>query len=53
MGINEKDMERIKTKVQEFRKQIMDIARASDRADRVYQLNFQFFPVSSWKDEQS
>jgi uncharacterized protein (TIGR02147 family) len=46
LGINPKDAERIKTRIQEFRKEILDIARMSDEADRVMQLNIQFFPVS-------
>jgi uncharacterized protein (TIGR02147 family) len=46
MGINKDDVRLIKTKLQEFRKQLMEIARASENPDRVYQLNFQLFPVS-------
>jgi uncharacterized protein (TIGR02147 family) len=46
LGINRDDVKAIKAKIQQFRKEIMEIARASDEADRVYQLNFHFFPVS-------
>lgn len=52
LGINKDDVAAIKTKIQEFRKQIMEIARASQKADRVYQLNFQFFPVSKCEDTE-
>jgi len=52
LGINKEDAAAIKGKIQEFRKQIMEIARASEKADRVYQLNFQFFPVSKCEDEE-
>jgi len=34
------------TNVSFYNVEIMEIARASDDADRVYQLNFHFFPVS-------
>jgi uncharacterized protein (TIGR02147 family) len=46
LGIHPKDAERIKSRIQEFRKEILEIARMSDEADRVMQLNIQFFPVS-------
>ncbi len=52
MGINKADFQQIKSKIQLFRKEIMEIARASENADRVYQLNFQFFPVSQSEDEE-
>jgi uncharacterized protein (TIGR02147 family) len=46
IGIGEKDFQRIKKKVQAFRKEIMKIAQASKAADRVYQLNTQLFPMA-------
>lgn len=46
MGISESDFLRIKERVQTFRKEIMQIARESQGADRVYQFNLQLFPVS-------
>jgi uncharacterized protein (TIGR02147 family) len=52
MGINKDDVRLIKTKLQEFRKQLIEIARASENPDRVYQLNFQLFPVSSAEDDE-
>ncbi|MDB5103439.1 MAG: hypothetical protein JWP91_1128 [Fibrobacteres bacterium] len=45
LGISEEDFLRIKARIQAFRKEIMDIAIASKDPDRVYQLNFQLFPV--------
>jgi uncharacterized protein (TIGR02147 family) len=46
LGIDAQAMDRIKARIREFRKEIMDLARGSENADRVYQFNFQFFPVS-------
>ena len=45
LGINAADVPRIKERIQAFRKEIMDLAAASNDADRVYQINFQMFPV--------
>lgn len=45
LGISEDDFLRIKGRIQAFRKEIMDLATASQDPDRVYQLNFQLFPV--------
>jgi uncharacterized protein (TIGR02147 family) len=49
LGINALDAQLIKEKIQSFRKDIIEIAKASQGSDRVYQLNFQFFPVSRWE----
>lgn len=46
LGINKGCFDRIKAKLQSFRKEIMEIAKESDNPDRVFQLNLQFFPVS-------
>jgi len=51
LGINKSDFKKIKARIQEFRKEIMDIAKNSENDDRVYQLNFQFFPVSKSREE--
>ncbi len=54
LGIGEKEFLVIKRKIQELRKEIMEIARNAEIADRVYQINFQFFPVSKLpKDSKS
>lgn len=45
LGLGEAEFHAIKARIQAFRKEIMDMAMASKQADRVYQLNFQFFPV--------
>jgi uncharacterized protein (TIGR02147 family) len=45
LGISAEDFAAIKGRIQAFRKEIMEMALASKDADRVYQLNFQFFPV--------
>jgi uncharacterized protein (TIGR02147 family) len=51
MGIGKEDFLRIKAKVQAFRKEIMEIAANAENPDRVYQMNFQFFPVSEWESD--
>ena len=45
LGVSEEDFKVIKARIQAFRKEIMELALASKQADRVYQLNFQLFPV--------
>lgn len=52
LGIGAAEAEKIKEKIQAFRKEIMSIAQESSEADRVYQLNFQFFPVSVFPAKQ-
>jgi uncharacterized protein (TIGR02147 family) len=49
LGLGEAEFSAIKARIQTFRKEIMDMALASKQADRVYQLNFQFFPVGRGK----
>jgi uncharacterized protein (TIGR02147 family) len=46
LGISTEAFNRIKARIQSFRKEIMEIARGSDCPDRVFQMNLQFFPVS-------
>lgn len=50
MGINREDFLRIKSKIQTFRKEIMEIAANSENPAGVYQLNFQLFPVSELEE---
>lgn len=45
LGVGETEFKAIKARIQAFRKEVMEMALASKEADRVYQLNFQFFPV--------
>jgi uncharacterized protein (TIGR02147 family) len=46
MGIGAEEFRLIKSKVQAFRKEIMKIAQNAKKADRVYQLNAQLFPMA-------
>ncbi len=50
LGINEEDFERIRDRIIEFRRELIEIARSSEHPDRVYQLNFQLFPVGRGED---
>lgn len=43
--ISENKREEIKTKIQQFRKEIMAIADSDNEAEEVYQLNIQWFPL--------
>ncbi len=43
--ISQVKREEIKTKIQQFRKEIMAIAESSDEAEEIYQLNIQWFPL--------
>ena len=52
LGISKADFERIRDRIQDFRREIVEIARSSESADRVYQLNFQLFPVSSCGEDE-
>jgi uncharacterized protein (TIGR02147 family) len=46
LGISEKTFGKVCGEIQAFQEKIMGIAEADGAADRVYQLNFQFFPTS-------
>ncbi|MBN1578342.1 MAG: TIGR02147 family protein [Chitinispirillaceae bacterium] len=45
LRMSENDVPRVKTLLQNFRRQMLDFAASSQDADQVYQLNFQFFPL--------
>lgn len=45
LGLGEAEFRKIKARLQAFRKELIDIALSAEASDRVYQLNFQFFPV--------
>jgi uncharacterized protein (TIGR02147 family) len=47
LGISERGVEEITKEIEDFRNKIINIANEDEPADRVYQLNFQFFPMSS------
>jgi uncharacterized protein (TIGR02147 family) len=45
LGISEPGFQRIQQELREFRRKVMQIA-ADDSSERIYQLGFQFFPLS-------
>jgi uncharacterized protein (TIGR02147 family) len=45
LRLSRHDIPRVKTFIQNFRRQLLDFAASSESADQVYQLNFQFFPL--------
>lgn len=45
LRLSSSDVPRIKTMLQNFRRQLLDFAASSKDADQIYQLNFQFFPL--------
>jgi uncharacterized protein (TIGR02147 family) len=46
VGITDKGFERVREEIRAFRKRLVAIAEDDEPADRVYQINFQFFPLS-------
>jgi uncharacterized protein (TIGR02147 family) len=46
IGISETGFKKISAMIAEFRKTIAEVANADNDADRVYQVNFQVFPLS-------
>jgi uncharacterized protein (TIGR02147 family) len=46
VGISGRGYDRIKTAIAEFRRQLHQIVREDTRTERVYQINFQLFPLS-------
>ncbi len=52
LGISEKSFTRICEEIQTFQTKIMEIANADEEANRVYQLNFHFFPTSDISPER-
>jgi uncharacterized protein (TIGR02147 family) len=47
LGISKKVYEHVCEEIEAFRMRLLQIAEADEAADSVYQLNFQFFPVST------
>ena len=39
-------MDRVKDKIRQLRREILEMAREDDRPDRVHQVNFQVFPLT-------
>jgi uncharacterized protein (TIGR02147 family) len=52
LGVSECGYGKICEEIAHFQKKIMEIANTDEEADRVYQLNFHFFPTSN-NDQQS
>jgi uncharacterized protein (TIGR02147 family) len=48
---DESDLPEIKHKIEEFRRGLLQFARKSERADRVYALNISMFPLSDKVDD--
>jgi len=52
LGISQKSYSSICDEIQIFQNKIMEIANKDDEANRVYQLNFHFFPISDIPSEK-
>ncbi len=50
LGISENGFDQIRQEIVSFRRRIVEIVRNDNPADRVYQFNFQLFPVSEVKN---
>jgi uncharacterized protein (TIGR02147 family) len=46
MGVSEETMKKVKERIQLFRKELVDLVSQDETPDMVYQLNFQFFPLT-------
>ncbi|QQS03505.1 MAG: TIGR02147 family protein [Fibrobacterota bacterium] len=46
LAISDAMMERVKDKIRQLRREILEMAREDDRPDRVHQVNFQVFPLT-------
>jgi uncharacterized protein (TIGR02147 family) len=51
MGVSEKTMQIVKRKIQAFRQELVSIVSCDEAPDMVYQLNFQFFPLTQESGE--
>jgi uncharacterized protein (TIGR02147 family) len=52
LGISDKTYNRIRDEIQLFQTRVMEIANLDEGANRVYQLNFHFFPTSDISPER-
>lgn len=50
--ISETGFERIKTRIQEFRRELLQIIHDDESVDRVVQINMQMFPVSQFRENR-
>ena len=48
LSISEQGLQHIKEKIKDCRRELLEIAKADENADRVYQLNLQLFPLSAF-----
>ncbi len=51
VGLSNEGMEQYKQEIQKFRKKLLEIAEKEKEVQRVYHVNFQFFPMSEVIDE--
>lgn len=51
LTLSQKGFSEIKTLIQRFRKELLEISDQDSCADTVYQINFQFFPLTKTGDE--
>ncbi len=47
VGVSEQGFRAVKKRIQEFRKELVELVHEDKDSDRVYQINFQLFPLSS------
>jgi uncharacterized protein (TIGR02147 family) len=52
LSISKQGLQRMKEKIKEFRRELLEIAKADEHADRVYQLNLQLFPLSAFNNKE-
>jgi len=53
LGVSKRDVELVKKELARCRRRLMSIGQNSRRPNRVYQLNFQMFPLLKWEDGKS
>jgi len=46
VGVSQKEYDEIIEELRAFRRRVLDIASGGDKAERIYQFNFQIFPLS-------
>ena len=51
VAVSREGAERMKERLAEMRTELLEIAKADGRVDRVFQINLQLFPVSAPKEE--
>jgi uncharacterized protein (TIGR02147 family) len=51
VGISSSGFDQIRQEIAAFRRRLVEIVKADNPSDRVYQINFQMFPVSKVQKE--